>query len=44
MPGDPFFALEPDPRTLRLSFTTHVPAEIAEGLARLARATAATAP
>lgn len=41
VPGYPFFALEPDPRTLRLSFTTHVPAEIAEGLARLRRATSA---
>lgn len=41
VPGAPFFALDPDARTLRLSFTTHVPAEIAEGLARLARATAA---
>jgi len=40
VPGFPFFALEPDERTLRLSFTTHVPAEIAEGLARLRRATA----
>ncbi len=44
VPGSPFFALEPDPRTLRLSFTTHVPAEIAEGLDRLARATAAATP
>jgi 2-aminoadipate transaminase len=41
VPGFPFFALEPDERTLRLSFTAHVPAEIAEGLARLRRATAA---
>jgi DNA-binding transcriptional MocR family regulator len=40
VPGFPFFAREPDERTLRLSFTTHVPAEIAEGLARLRRATA----
>jgi DNA-binding transcriptional MocR family regulator len=40
VPGFPFFALEPDERTLRLSFTTHVPAEIAEGLARLRRAAA----
>ncbi|MEA2192526.1 MAG: 2-aminoadipate transaminase, partial [Solirubrobacteraceae bacterium] len=38
VPGSPFFAREPDPRTLRLSFTTHVPGEIAEGLARLRRA------
>ncbi len=43
VPGFPFFAREPDHRTLRLSFTTHVPAEIAEGLARLARATATAA-
>ena len=43
VPGYPFFAQEPDHRTLRLSFTTHVPAEIAEGLARLRRAAAAAA-
>jgi 2-aminoadipate transaminase len=35
VPGAPFFASEPDHRTLRLSFTTHAPIEIAEGLARL---------
>jgi 2-aminoadipate transaminase len=35
VPGYPFFAGEPDCATLRLSFTTHAPAEIAEGLARL---------
>jgi 2-aminoadipate transaminase len=35
VPGYPFFAGEPDRATLRLSFTTHPPAEIAEGLARL---------
>ncbi|MCU0313633.1 MAG: PLP-dependent aminotransferase family protein [Solirubrobacteraceae bacterium] len=35
VPGAPFFGGEPDPATLRLSFTTHPPAEIAEGLARL---------
>jgi 2-aminoadipate transaminase len=35
VPGYPFFAGEPDRATLRLSFTTHAPAEIAEGLARL---------
>ena len=40
VPGSPFFAQEPDERTLRLSFTTHRPAEIAEGLARLGRAAA----
>jgi DNA-binding transcriptional MocR family regulator len=38
VPGWPFFAAEPDPRTLRLSFTTHTPGEIATGLARLAGA------
>ncbi|MDQ3722333.1 MAG: PLP-dependent aminotransferase family protein [Actinomycetota bacterium] len=41
VPGHPFFAREPDPRTLRLSFTTHVPQEIAEGLGRLRRAAGA---
>jgi DNA-binding transcriptional MocR family regulator len=41
VPGYPFFALAPDHRTLRLSFTTHVPAEIAEGLTRLRRAVGA---
>ena len=41
VPGFPFFALEADHRTLRLSFTTHVVAEIGEGLARLGRASAA---
>ena len=35
VPGYPFFAGEPDRATLRFSFTTHAPAEIAEGLARL---------
>jgi 2-aminoadipate transaminase len=35
VPGAPFFATDPDHRTLRLSFTTHVPDEIVEGLARL---------
>ena len=44
VPGAPFFACEPDPRTLRLSFTTHVPAQIAEGLQRLRRAAQAGAP
>jgi 2-aminoadipate transaminase len=38
VPGAPFFAAEPDPRTLRLSFTTHTPAQIAEGLGRLGAA------
>ena len=35
VPGAPFFCGEPDSATLRLSFTTHSPAEIAEGLSRL---------
>lgn len=39
VPGFPFYAQDADERTLRLSFTTHVPAEITEGLARLRRAT-----
>ncbi|MFJ7156057.1 PLP-dependent aminotransferase family protein [Streptomyces sp. NPDC101118] len=35
VPGAPFFATSPDQSTLRLSFTTHTPEEIAEGLHRL---------
>ncbi|MET0768994.1 MAG: PLP-dependent aminotransferase family protein, partial [Solirubrobacteraceae bacterium] len=35
VPGFPFFAGASDPATLRFSFTTHGPAEIAEGLERL---------
>jgi DNA-binding transcriptional MocR family regulator len=35
VPGFPFFAGPPDRATLRLSYTTHPPAEIAEGLRRL---------
>jgi 2-aminoadipate transaminase len=38
VPGAPFYAAAPDPAALRLSFTTHTPDEIREGLARLARA------
>lgn len=38
VPGAPFFATDADPRTMRLSFTTHEPDVIAEGLARMARA------
>ena len=38
VPGFPFFAGEPDRAALRFSFTTHPPAEIAEGLARLKEA------
>lgn len=37
VPGTPFYATAPDPATLRMSFTTHTPAEITEGLARLAK-------
>jgi len=40
--GAPFYATAPDPRTLRLSFTTHRPGEIVEGLARLRRAASAS--
>lgn len=40
VPGAPFFATAPDERTLRLSFTTHPSAEIAEGLRRLKAAAA----
>ncbi|MEV0982448.1 PLP-dependent aminotransferase family protein [Streptomyces sp. NPDC049915] len=36
VPGAPFFAAEPDPRTLRLCFVTQTPEEIGEGLRRLA--------
>jgi 2-aminoadipate transaminase len=35
VPGWPFFPGQPDRATLRLSFTTHTEAEIAEGLGRL---------
>lgn len=38
VPGAPFYATAPDPRTLRLSFTTHTPAEITEGVGRLGAA------
>ncbi|MFJ6212661.1 PLP-dependent aminotransferase family protein [Streptomyces sp. NPDC092296] len=41
VPGTPFFAGPPDPTTLRMSFTTHTPDEIREGLHRLAQAVAA---
>lgn len=37
VPGAPFFAEEPDRATMRLSFTTHTPDEIREGLRRLSR-------
>jgi 2-aminoadipate transaminase len=35
VPGAPFYAGPADPATLRLSFTTHTPAEITEGMRRL---------
>ncbi|MFI8293966.1 PLP-dependent aminotransferase family protein [Streptomyces sp. NPDC085614] len=38
VPGAPFFAGTPDHGALRLSFTTHAPDEIREGLRRLAKA------
>jgi len=40
VPGAPFYACDPDPRALRLSFTTHPAGEIVEGLERLRSATA----
>jgi DNA-binding transcriptional MocR family regulator len=41
VPGAPFFAVDADTRTLRLSFTTHAPAQIVEGLGRLRAAAGA---
>ncbi|MFI1331285.1 PLP-dependent aminotransferase family protein [Streptomyces sp. NPDC020845] len=38
VPGAPFFAGAPDPAAMRLSFVTHTPDEIAEGLRRLTKA------
>ncbi|MCP9208637.1 PLP-dependent aminotransferase family protein [Streptomyces cucumeris] len=38
VPGAPFFAADPDPAAMRLSFVTHTPDEIAEGLRRLGTA------
>ncbi|MEC4015321.1 aminotransferase-like domain-containing protein [Streptomyces sp. H27-D2] len=38
VPGAPFYAGPADNTSLRLSFTTHTPAEIREGLNRLAKA------
>ncbi len=38
VPGAPFFPGEPDPTTMRLSFTTYGPDAIAEGLHRLTSA------
>ncbi|MGD3107721.1 PLP-dependent aminotransferase family protein [Streptomyces sp. YGL11-2] len=40
VPGAPFFAGRPDPAAMRLSFVTHPPEEIAEGLVRLRKALA----
>jgi 2-aminoadipate transaminase len=37
VPGAPFFATTPDRATFRMSFTTNTPAEIVEGMARLAK-------
>ncbi|MBD0738466.1 PLP-dependent aminotransferase family protein [Streptomyces sp. CBMA29] len=37
VPGLPFFAEAPEAGALRMSFTTHTPEEIAEGLRRLAK-------
>ncbi|HEX7306525.1 PLP-dependent aminotransferase family protein [Lentzea sp.] len=37
VPGAPFFATTPDHATFRMSFTTNTPAEIEEGMARLAK-------
>ena len=37
VPGAPFFPADPQPATLRLSFTTYGPEAIAEGTRRLAR-------
>ena len=38
VPGAPFFARDPDPASLRLSFATAGVEKIVEGVARLARA------
>ncbi len=43
VPGAPFFAADPDRATLRLSFTTHAPEVIGEGLGRLAEVVSAHA-
>jgi 2-aminoadipate transaminase len=37
VPGAPFYAHHPDPRTLRLSFVTLTPEDIADGVAVLGR-------
>jgi DNA-binding transcriptional MocR family regulator len=38
VPGDIYYAERPDPRTMRLSFSTPSPAQIREGVARIGRA------
>ncbi|GAA4097985.1 PLP-dependent aminotransferase family protein [Nonomuraea soli] len=38
VPGAPFYPGEPDPSTLRLSFSTYLPEQIAEGMRRLGAA------
>lgn len=42
VPGAPFYAGEPDPRTLRMCFSTYEPGIIAEGMRRLGRVFADT--
>jgi 2-aminoadipate transaminase len=37
VPGAPFYAHQPDPRTLRLSFVTSTPEQIDRGMAALAQ-------
>ena len=37
VPGTPFYAGDPDPRTLRMCFSTYEPGIIAEGMRRLGR-------
>ncbi|GIE97143.1 PLP-dependent aminotransferase family protein [Paractinoplanes rishiriensis] len=44
VPGAPFYAGRADTATLRLSFTTHTPGEITEGMRRLGEVLSATAP
>ena len=42
VPGAPFYASEPDARTLRLSFVTSTPAQIDQGMAALGKVVRAT--
>lgn len=44
VPGAPFYAGPPDRSALRMSFTTHTPDEIREGLLRLGKALGVSAP